>query len=177
MPSTTAAEKAALRMRLAQAPFPDCAQLVRRFLALPQVVVASTILLFWGAGREPDTRWAAAELLAHGKRVCLPRCLPQRGMEARVWTGRERLVPSRYGIPEPGTDCPAVARDDVDVILTPNLCCDRENYRLGHGGGYYDRFLAGYRGFTVALCPRSFLQDRVPRDANDIPVSLVLTDE
>ena len=50
------------------------------------------------------------------------------------------------------------------------------NHGTGHGGGYYDRYLAGYRGFTVAFCPRFLLLDRVPRDERDVPVRLVLTD-
>ena len=108
--------------------------------------------------------------------MALPRCLPHRGMEARLIRGREGLVPGAFRIPEPGEDCPVAARDEIDVILVPNLCCDREGYRLGHGGGYYDRYLAGYRGFTVAFCPRFLLLDRVPRDERDVPVRLVLTD-
>lgn len=169
-------EKAQLRRDLAGLPFPSCAHLVSQFLALPQVEAAKTVLLFWSMTREPDTRPAISRLLALGKRVCLPKCLPGRLMEARQWTGDERLLPSGYGIPEPGNGCPIVSREDIDVILVPNLCCDRDNYRLGHGGGYYDRYLAGYKGLTVALCPGAFFQDRVPREGHDLPVGLVLTD-
>ncbi|NCB63907.1 MAG: 5-formyltetrahydrofolate cyclo-ligase [Clostridia bacterium] len=174
MPSTITAEKAALRARLAALPFPDCSALTERFLSLPEVGSAQTLLLFFSTQREPDTAHAIETLLRAGKTVCLPRCLPGRSMEARAWTGREELVPSAYGIPEPGHGCPVVARDRIDVILVPNLCCDRENYRLGHGGGYYDRYLAGYRGFTVSICPEEFMQPAVPRDEFDLPVGLVL---
>lgn len=174
MPSTITAEKAALRARLAAMPFPDCSALTARFLALPEVCSAQTVLLFFSMEREPDTAPVAGALLRAGKTVCLPRCLPGRKMEARAWTGREELVPSVYGIPEPGQDCPAISRDKIDVILVPNLCCDRENYRLGHGGGYYDRYLAGYRGFTVSICPEELMQSAVPRDEFDLPVDLVL---
>ena len=160
MPSTIAEEKAELRawiqaesaFRSPAARRVSDAALHARFLALPQVRLARTLLLFWGVGTEPDTLPLIDELLAQGKRVALPRCLPHRGMEARL------------------------IRDEIDVILVPNLCCDREGYRLGHGGGYYDRYLAGYRGFTEAFCPRFLLLDRVPRDERDVPVRLVLTD-
>ena len=184
MPSTNAEEKAELRawiqaesaFRSPAARRVSDAALHARFLALPQVRLARTLLLFWGVGTEPDTLPLIDELLAQGKRVALPRCLPHRGMEARLIRGREGLVPGAFRIPEPGEDCPVAARDEIDVILVPNLCCDREGYRLGHGGGYYDRYLAGYRGFTVAFCPRFLLLDRVPRDERDVPVRLVLTD-
>lgn len=174
MPSTITAEKTALRARLAELPFPDCSALTARFLALPQVRSAQTLLLFFSTEREPDTAPVLNTLLRGGKTVCLPRCLPGRGLEARAWTAGETLVSGAYGIPEPGQGCPVVARDRIDVILVPNLCCDKENYRLGHGGGYYDRYLPGYPGFTVSICPKEFLQDAVPRNEFDLPVKLVL---
>jgi len=62
------------------------------------------------------------------------------------------------------------------LILVPNLCCDRQGYRLGHGGGYYDRYLAGYAGMTVSLCPAQWLQEQLPREEYDLPVRLVLTE-
>ena len=176
MPYTTISEeKAALRAALRALPPADFGPLVAAFLALPQVEEARTILLFSGVDREPDTTPAIDALLARGKTVALPKCLPGRQMEARRITGRAGLIPGPFGIPEPAPECPAVPRDDLDLILVPNLCCDRAGYRLGHGGGYYDRYLAGYRGFTVALCPEAWLRDRLPRDGFDLPVQLVLS--
>lgn len=67
-------------------------------------------------------------------------------------------------------------KDTIDLILVPNLCCDRQGYRLGHGGGYYDRYLADYSGMTVALCPAEWLREQLPRDEFDLPVGLVLTE-
>ena len=49
-------------------------------------------------------------------------------------------------------------------------CYDREGYRLGFGGGYYDRWLAGCSGWKVGLCRAALLQDRLPRGPYDIPV-------
>ena len=77
---------------------------------------------------------------------------------------------------EPGEDCPLAARESIDLILVPGLCFDRLGYRLGQGGGYYDRYLAGYAGATVGLCRRAVLQEAVPREAHDRPVDLVVTD-
>lgn len=184
MPSTIAEEKAALRARIqSEAAFRTpavrrvCDLVLRaKFLELPQVRRAKTMMLFCGVGSEPDTAPLIDRLLGQGKAVALPRCLPHRGMEARLIEGREGLVHGAFQIPEPGEDCPVVNRDTIDVILVPNLCCDKQGYRLGHGGGYYDRYLADYPGVTVALCPRALLWDRVPRDELDVPVQLVLTD-
>lgn len=171
-----AEQKAALRRKLAQLPPPDWDPMLRAFSALPQVDAARTILLFCGVAREPDTTGLIDELLSRGKTVALPRCLPEHGLEAAIITDRTQLRPGKYGIPEPDESCPVLAQDGIDLILVPNVCCDRRGYRLGHGAGYYDRYLAGYSGITVALCPELWLQERVPTDEFDLPVQLVLTE-
>lgn len=175
IPTTAAEEKASLRAAVRALPEADFTPLLDAFLTLPQVRNARTLLLFCGVGREPDTAGVIDALLSAGKTVALPKCLPGRQMEARAITDREQLVPGAYGIPEPEDACPVIPKEALDVILVPNLCCDRAGYRLGHGGGYYDRYLAGYAGFTVALCPEARLQERVPRDSFDLPVNLVIS--
>ncbi len=175
MPAGVIEAKAALRRQIKALPRPDWTPLLKRFLALPELAAAKTVLLFYGVGDEPDTAGLMAELLRQGKTVALPRCLPNRQMEARAVAAAEDLTLGAYGIPEPGENCPVISRGDIDLILVPNLCCDEYNYRLGHGGGYYDRYLAGYRGHTVALCPRDRLQKELPRGEYDLPVELVLT--
>lgn len=182
MPSTITAEKAALRRAVKAFPLSELekaesdARLFARFLALPQVARASSLLLFWGVGSEPDTALLLEPLWATGKLVALPRCLPDGEMEARRYLGPDRLSPNAFGIPEPDDTCPIVTKDSLDLILVPNLCCDRTCHRLGHGGGYYDRYLSGFQGVTVALCRDGLLQDRVPREEHDLPVDIVLTE-
>lgn len=168
--------KAALRRQLAQLPVPDWTPLTDAFLALPEVAEARTVMLFWGVGREPETGKIAETLLQRGKLVVLPRCLPEYRLEGRGIRDRSDLKPGKYGIPEPGEECPVIERDTIDLILVPNLCCDKQGYRLGHGAGYYDRYLVGYRGITVSLCPDGWLQEQVPRDEFDVPVQVVLTE-
>lgn len=173
---TTAQRKAELRRRSVSLPKADAGALLERFAALPQVRQAHTVMVFSGVGREPDTAPLIRTLLERGQRVALPVCLPHRQMEARLITGEEQIVINRYGIPEPDDTCPAVPREEIGAVLVPCLLCDREGYRLGHGGGYYDRWLARYRGFTAAVCPAERLADALPREPHDIPVQLVLTD-
>lgn len=173
---TAAQRKDELRRRAARLPRADGAELLERFARLPQVRSAHTVMVFRGVGREPDTAPLIRALLAGGQRVALPVCLPSRRMEARLVTGESRLVTGRHGIPEPDGACPAVPPEEIGAVLVPCLLCDWAGYRLGHGGGYYDRWLAGYHGFTAAVCPAGRLVEELPRDEWDIPVGLVLTD-
>ena len=89
----------------------------------------------------------------------------------------DQLIPNRFGIPEPDGACPAIPKGDISVALIPHLMCDREGYRLGWGGGYYDRWLADFPGFTVCVCRPGRLAERIPREDFDVPVKLVLIEE
>jgi len=183
MPSiTTAEQKAVLRNAVKEFYFLPAEKtesdklLLSRFLSLPQVAESTSILLFYGVGDEPDTARLLEPLVRMDKIVALPRCLPHGRMEARRYFGAERLRPNAYGIPEPDEGCPVVKRDDMSLILVPNLCCDRRGFRLGRGGGYYDRYLAGFSGHTVALCRDRLLRAALPAEDHDVPVELVLTE-
>ena len=184
MMSTITAEKAALRRRVRayleglsprQRRESDDA-LFARFLSLPQVEAADTLLLYHGMGAEPDTARLFPALWARGKRLCLPRCLPGHGMEARLIRPDSALVPHRLGMLEPGEDCPPVDRADIGLVLVPGLAFDLSGGRLGQGGGFYDRWLAGFSGFTAALCRAPLLLERLPAEGHDLPVALVLTE-
>lgn len=150
-------------------------RLCRRFLALPQVEEARTVLLFFGMGAEVDTRPLLEELTRRGKRVLLPRCLSQGQMEARRYAP-DRLTRHQYGMLEPGQDCERVEKSGIDLILVPALCYDTQCYRMGRGGGFYDRYLTGFAGATVGLCRDALLCGGVPREPWDRPVELVLTE-
>jgi len=174
---TVKERKGELRRHAAALPQMDAEELFERFLALPQVEAADTVMVFYGTGREPDTAPLIRALLDRGKRVALPVVLPHRGMEARQVVDVDQLVPNRFGIPEPDGSCPVVEKREIAAALIPNLMVDREGYRLGWGGGYYDRWLADFHGFTVCVCPIGHLVEHMPREEFDIPVKLVLIEE
>lgn len=183
--STAAEDKAALRrqVRLTLAGLSHEAlrrsddALFAAFAALPQAGSASTLFAFWGIpGREPDTARLIRALTAQGKRVGLPRMLPGHQMEVRLYEPDRPLVPAAFGILEPPADAPLLSRPDIDLALVPAVCYDRRGFRLGFGGGYYDRWLAGFSGFTVGLCRDCVLQDQVPVEEHDRRVELLLTE-
>lgn len=151
--------------------------LLEHFLAHPKLAQAQTVLLYYGVGTEIHTAPLIDALLAQGKTVCLPRCLPGHKMQAHRITGEADLVPDKYQIPAPRPDAPEVAREDIDLILVPGLCFDSRGTRLGQGGGYYDRYLEDYEGATIGLCREDFFQINLPREPLDVWVQTVLTEE
>ena len=184
MPSTITAEKARLRRQaldwLAALSPPERIagdeSLFRRFLALPQIESARTVLLYHGMDTEPDTVRLLSPLWDMGKQVCLPRCLPGNQMEARLVQRDSTLVRHPYGMLEPGLDCPLIPPGHIDLVLVPGLAFDRSGGRLGRGGGYYDRWLAGFVGITAALCRDGLLMEAIPRLPQDLGVDLVITE-
>lgn len=180
---STAESKAALRRdiraRLSamdeQARLAEDAALFDAFLSLPQVQKARTLFLFYGVGAEPHTAPLIDRLIALGKTVALPRMLPGHLMDVLVYDPARPLVQNKFGLWEPDEACPALTPEQIDLVLVPALCYDRHNYRLGMGGGYYDRWLEHYRGTTVGLCRSALLADRLPAEPHDRPVDLVVT--
>ena len=151
--------------------------LFSRFLALPQLEGAETVFAFWGIpGREPETARLIPALLERGKRVCLPRMLPGRRMETRLYDPERPMTQAAFGIREPDPGCPLVEREEIDLILVPAVCYDRQGYRLGFGGGYYDRWLTDSTAFRVGMCRTAVLQDHVPVEAHDTRVDVLLTE-
>ena len=181
--TTTAEEKTRLRqlireqlaaLPVAQRKAEDEA-LFSAFLSLPEVEQAQTLFLFCGTGNEPDTARLFAPLITRGKRIALPRMLPGRQMEARQFCPDRPLVKHPFGIPEPDEDSPLLLPQDIDLVLVPALCYDRRGFRLGMGGGYYDRWLPKYHGPTAGLCRSDLLQDALPTAPHDRPVDKIIT--
>ena len=145
-------------------------------LALPQGQHAKTVMAYVSMPQEPDTKELIATALQDGKTLLLPRCTDRSNMEALPVANVDSLVPGILGIPEP----PAAEGCDVpepELILVPCVAATANGIRLGHGAGYYDRFLAEHRGMTVCLCFRRLLRSDLPAEDTDVPVDLVITDE
>ena len=120
------ADKAALRRQVrayGRALSPEARRasddaLLSRFLSLPQVAAADTLLLYHGMGAEPDTARLIPPLLELGKRLALPRCLPERRLEARLIRADTVLIPHAFGMLEPGEE-PRQAHDAlVHLVVT-----------------------------------------------------------
>ena len=144
--------------------------------ALPEYRQAGTVLAFAGTAREIGTGPLLDMILSDGKALALPRCTGPWQMEARLVRDPALLRPGAYGIPEPAEDWPLVHPAETGLILVPCLACDRAGRRLGHGGGYYDRYLAGYGGAAALLCPEALVLDRVPQRPFDLAVPLLVTE-
>lgn len=159
--------------------------IARRVAGLPEFSRAEVVLTYLSFGAEVDTREVIRLAWEAGKAVALPRCVPGT-REMRWFAVRDlgHLVRSRFGVEEPVPDAatevlPADAAEGRPMLaLVPGLSFDAAGYRIGYGGGYYDRFLASFSGVSVGLCREAFLArpGTLPLDAHDLPVDLVVTE-
>ncbi len=84
----------------------------------------------------------------------------------------EELCESCFKTLEPLTE--ACDKNLIDLVIVPALCCDRQNYRLGYGGGFYDRFLKDYTGKTAVCIPKELIVETVFPEYHDIKSDLVI---
>lgn len=136
---------------------------------LPAWQQAHTVLAFAALPDEPDTEPILRRALAGGKRLLLPRVTGNGTMDWVEIPCLELLQRGAFGIPEPPANLPPVCPPaDNGLALIPCLAAGRNGVRLGRGGGYYDRFLAHYKGSRLLLCPSALLLPELPCDPWDV---------
>lgn len=98
----------------------------------------------------------------------------------RPWRRDQPLMADACGIPAPVPEGPPLAASDLTLLLVPALAIDQEGYRLGYGGGWYDRLRsdpAWARIPALAVLPSACRLERLPRDPWDIPLAGWLSED
>lgn len=156
-------------------------EICRRVADSMEFCSAHVFLLFASFGSEVDTNPLLAEVCARGSRLVLPRVNREtRRLELReVSCLATDLAPGTWGIREPAPEhCREVPLDQIEFVLVPGVAFDRRLRRLGYGGGYYDRLLAGLpKGASaMGVCFAMQIVPEVPSSDHDIPVPILITE-
>lgn len=128
---------------------------------------------------EVDTYQLIRKAWEEGKKVVVPKCDPAtKTLDFRVLTCFSELESVYFGLLEPiPSKTEAVSAANIDLLIVPGLAFSKNGYRLGFGGGYYDRFLLNYEGDTVSLAFKKQLIPKVPVEDHDIPVEKIITED
>jgi len=113
-----------------------------------------------------------------GKTIAVPKCNPkQKELTFRHLTSFDQLETVYFGLKEPMEQATEIVnKERIDLMLVPGLMFDQRGYRIGYGGGFYDRYLEDYNQTTIALATEEQLLCRVPNDPYDIPVQHLITE-
>jgi len=137
---------------------------------------AETVLTYMPIRGEVDLRSLLTDYPE--KRWLLPRILP--GEEGRMvfhTYDPEQLIAHPFGMAEPAPHLPQVPPDRIQLVLAPGLAFDRCGWRLGYGGGYFDRFLKDFDGTRVGVLYRALLLEAVPHGEYDISMQWLVTED
>ncbi len=151
-------------------------RITARILASDAFREAKAVFCYVSVPPEPDTRRLIAEALKAGKTVCVPRCGAAGRMDAVRIRALSELKAGRFGIPAPDGAAEPFPKEAIDLCLVPCLSAGKDGTRLGHGGGYYDRFLAGIQARKICLCYRKMLTEGLPAEETDVRMDAVITD-
>ena len=125
---------------------------------------------------EVDTREVNRRILADGKILALPKVLSKERMEFYRIESMEQLVEGDMGILEPGPDCLPMNFCQSGLIIVPGLAFDRRFYRLGYGGGYYDRYLSDCPLHSCGVAFDFQMLEQVPCETVDYPLDYIATE-
>ena len=149
----------------------------KRVMAEPAYRTAKTVFCFVGTRGEPDTVKILQDALESGKRVGVPLCVADGIMEVRQISDLNKdLKPGVFGILEPLPVLPLIEADEINFAVLPCVTCDHQGNRLGHGKGYYDRFLKGTKFSTCMICFEKLISGNIPMDDHDQKADSVITD-
>lgn len=154
-------------------------QLAERAISAAVIPEQGTVSGYWPMGSELDVRPLLLRLHERGQRLCLP-VVVRAGARLvfRLWQPGDELEPAGFG-----TQVPAESQPDVipNVLLVPLLAFDRQGYRLGYGGGFYDRTLVHWREkrnvLAIGIAYAGQEMPAVPRGTHDQALDLIVTEE
>ena len=149
--------------------------LTERFLQHPFYQEAKNIATYLSFPHEFQTQELIEQARKDGKKVLIPKTYPKGRMEFVVYNPQQ-LAKTSFGLLEPQGDLEVVEPSQIDLIHVPGLAFTTEGYRIGYGGGYYDRYLENFAGHSLSTIYPCQVQEFKSED-HDIPVQEVLSYE
>ena len=148
------------------------AWLTEPLLLHPLYKEAKTIATYLSFPHEFQTAELIEQAQKDGKTILIPKTYPQGKMDLVLYEP-EKLEKNSFGLLEPQGEAIVFESSQIDLIHVPGLAFNTSGYRVGYGGGYYDRYLEHFSSHTISTLYPCQIQDFQP-DPHDIPVEEVL---
>lgn len=155
--------------------------ITQKILALDCIKKAKNIMLYLDFNNEVKTDELIVKLLSLGKTVSSPITIKEEKklIPSQIIDLKDGVKIGAYGIREPKPECsPEVEIKDIDVVIVPAVAYDKDCYRLGYGGGFYDRFIERLRedAITVGIAFDLQIFDSVPKEDHDAQLDYIITE-
>jgi 5-formyltetrahydrofolate cyclo-ligase len=126
---------------------------------------------------EVDTYQIIRKAWEEGKKVVVPKCYPKdKSMIFYQLTEFSQLESVYFGLLEPKESrTEAVEASEINLVVVPGLAYTKSGYRIGFGGGYYDRYLKNYTGKTLILAFENQIVPQMDVEEHDIPIQKIIT--
>ena len=128
----------------------EITKLYDSLFADPQFAQSQTVGVTLSMDDELDTQPIINEALKRHIQVAVPRTLPHRQMEFVRLAENTKLSQTKFGTVEP-VGGEVLAKNELSTLIVPGLAFSKDHYRIGYGGGFYDRFLKRFTGASIAL--------------------------
>ncbi len=144
-------------------------EIIENILSTKEYIDAKSIFVYISMGSEVSTIKLIQKAWQVNKKVAVPKVLSKAKMEFMYIDSFENLEKSKFGVLEPVENNRALP-DEATLIIVPGLVYDREKFRIGYGGGFYDRYLENAEARTFGVCFDFQLVDKLERERYDLPV-------
>lgn len=153
----------------------------RSLISLSTYSEAKTVMCFLSFRSEVYTSLIVKNILDSGKRLIVPISdTKTKTLKLSYVKDIDDLAIGTYGILEPRpSSFREASPSDIDLVLVPGACFNLKGYRIGYGGGYYDKFLPNIRkdALSLGLCYDFQIVSSIQPEKHDIPVDIVLTEK
>lgn len=166
--------------KLDEETYKEKSELIHKMLLQePAVIHAKVIGITLSAFPEVETWNLIQTFWSLGKKVVVPKCEPKsRKMTFYEITSFQQLEIVYMQLSEPVPHLTTkISKQDIDCLIVPGLAFDRQGFRLGFGGGYYDRFLSDFDKKTISLAFYMQIVENIPTDDYDEPIEKIITEK
>lgn len=129
--------------------------------------------------KEWDTEAIIEQAWSEGKEVCVPKSIHKsRELHFYAITSFDQVEKGYFNLTEPISEKTSrVDKEAIDLLLVPGLLFTKSGYRIGFGGGFFDRFLSEFHQPTVSLVHTNQLVESFPIEPHDVPVDYIVTED
>lgn len=150
--------------------------IVQRVFLFSAYINAASVFIYLSTKSEPETDRIIDHALQSNKTVYVPKCTAGNHMLAVKIDSNSEYLQNRYAIREPVYCSKTVDPELLDLIVVPCVAANTKGARLGHGGGYYDRFLSQTNTVKLCLCFDELLCNEIPVYPHDIQMDYLITE-